>query len=196
MQSNKKSSNVFDTSLWVSFSCLVLLCFLSYCLFPFASNWPVLLPNYQTTKFPKVYLGSLFTLLLRCFLVFLDCCFFLSFLSWKKSCLGMHLFGGKFCTKNDGSGEVCSCQDLLKAPSFNFTTPFLSSLDLSRFDVRSSMNTVRLPNDSLLVTREFEVPFCVCDRKNFNNFLWATLTVFQVRSKEREKGARVISTKF
>lgn len=27
-------------------------------------------------------------------------------------------------------------------------------------------------------------PDCVCDRKHFNNFLWATVTVFQVRSFE------------
>jgi len=35
-------------------------------------------------------------------------------------------------------------------------------------------------------------PLCVCDRKNFNNFLWATMTVFQVR-KRRQKDREYIS---
>lgn len=54
-----------------------------------------------------------------------------------RSCLGMHLFGGKFCQKADGS--LCTCKDLAD-----------SSVD------------------------------CQCDRKHFNSFLWATVTVFQV----------------
>lgn len=58
-----------------------------------------------------------------------------------RSCLGMHLFGGKFCQKADGS--LCTCQDLAD-----------TSID------------------------------CQCDRKHFNSFLWATVTVFQVCAYE------------
>lgn len=57
-----------------------------------------------------------------------------------RSCLGMHLFGGKFCVRTDGT-TLCSCADL-----FN---PAVK---------------------------------CFCDRKHFNTFLWATVTVFQVSS--------------
>ncbi|XP_023238303.1 voltage-dependent T-type calcium channel subunit alpha-1H-like [Centruroides sculpturatus] len=55
------------------------------------------------------------------------------------SCLGMYLFGGKLCTRNDGSGQ-CNCEDLRSDPTQ-----------------------------------------CSCDRKQFDNILWATVTVFQVR---------------
>nr|QDD67334.1 ion channel protein [Tetranychus cinnabarinus] len=57
------------------------------------------------------------------------------------SCLGMHLFGGKFCSKLDGS--PCSCRDILNK---NLT--------------------------------------CICDRKRFDNFLWALVTVFQILTQE------------
>ncbi|XP_053202085.1 voltage-dependent T-type calcium channel subunit alpha-1G-like isoform X3 [Panonychus citri] len=57
------------------------------------------------------------------------------------SCLGMHLFGGKFCSKLDGS--PCSCEDILNST----------------------------------VT-------CICDRKRFDNFLWALVTVFQILTQE------------
>ncbi|RWS11836.1 voltage-dependent T-type calcium channel subunit alpha-1G-like protein, partial [Dinothrombium tinctorium] len=60
------------------------------------------------------------------------------------SCLGMHLFGGKFCTKADGNKEPCTCDDILNP----------------------------------------ETVTCVCDRKNFNNFLWALVTVFQILTQE------------
>ncbi|XP_076326543.1 voltage-dependent T-type calcium channel subunit alpha-1G-like isoform X2 [Tachypleus tridentatus] len=58
------------------------------------------------------------------------------------SCLGMHLFGGKFCERADGRGP-CTC--------------------------------VELQNTSVS---------CVCDRKNFNSFLWATVTVFEILTQE------------
>ncbi|RWS27058.1 Voltage-dependent T-type calcium channel subunit alpha-1G-like protein, partial [Leptotrombidium deliense] len=59
-------------------------------------------------------------------------------------CLGMHLFGGKFCTKADGNKVPCTCDELLSP----------------------------------------ETVTCVCDRKNFNNFLWALVTVFQILTQE------------
>ncbi|XP_076312220.1 voltage-dependent T-type calcium channel subunit alpha-1G-like [Tachypleus tridentatus] len=58
------------------------------------------------------------------------------------SCLGMHLFGGKFCDRVDGSGP-CTCVEL-QDPSIS----------------------------------------CICDRKNFNSFLWATVTVFEILTQE------------
>jgi hypothetical protein len=118
----------------------------------------------------------------------------------------MHLFGGKFCTKTDGSGDVCSCPDLLRTPSMNSTLVPLnpSRVSLSQriqkgvnefsdnsnqmiLDISDNMTglvEISFLNATLFVTRTFEVPFCVCDRKNFNNFLWATLTVFQVIGSE------------
>ncbi|XP_067118736.1 voltage-dependent T-type calcium channel subunit alpha-1H-like isoform X2 [Centruroides vittatus] len=58
------------------------------------------------------------------------------------SCLGMYLFGGKLCTRNDGSGQ-CNCEDLRSDPTQ-----------------------------------------CSCDRKQFDNILWATVTVFQILTQE------------
>ncbi|KAG1673043.1 Voltage-dependent T-type calcium channel subunit alpha-1G [Nymphon striatum] len=59
------------------------------------------------------------------------------------SCLGMHLFGGKFCMRAGSSGETCTCEEQTNA---NIT--------------------------------------CVSDRKNFDNFLWSTITVFQILTQE------------
>ncbi|XP_077490512.1 voltage-dependent T-type calcium channel subunit alpha-1G-like [Amblyomma americanum] len=58
------------------------------------------------------------------------------------SCLGMHLFGGKFCVRTDQS-TLCTCSDLYN-PAVK----------------------------------------CFCDRKHFNSFLWATVTVFQILTQE------------
>ena len=32
-----------------------------------------------------------------------------------------------------------------------------------------------------------KAPNCICDRKHFNNMLWATVTVFQVHNKKETK---------
>ncbi|CAN8007296.1 unnamed protein product, partial [Ixodes pacificus] len=54
----------------------------------------------------------------------------------------MHLFGGKFCVRTDGT-TLCTCADLYN-PAVK----------------------------------------CLCDRKHFNTFLWATVTVFQILTQE------------
>lgn len=77
------------------------------------------------------------------------------------SCLGMHLFGGKFCTRTDGSQRACTCPEVL----------------------RSRTNRMRLIDSSYTsrhlqqITKNTD---CVCARKNFDYFLAALVTVFQV----------------
>lgn len=94
----------------------------------------------------------------------------------STSCLGMHLFGGKFCTRTDGSREPCTCGDLI----FDYD-------DEESYDPKE--NVLTPPGDDVIDTAVTIYPFthslnkrCVCDRKNFNSFLWATITVFQVSS--------------
>lgn len=133
-------------------------------------------------------------------------------------CLGMHIFGGKFCTKTDGSREPCSCEEQLRSDYYYYYGSKRLPDTGTQHNLSSSCNNTELlsPNThesrgQLLISlvnssrpdevnsnkqshltsvsksscrsqnwREDKVP-CVCDRKNFNNFLWATVTVFQVR---------------
>lgn len=148
----------------------------------------------------------------------------------------MHLFGGKFCIKSDGSGQLCTCDDLIqieearehaqmlatqkdtKMPSMDknlegksieekmkkkeeeikkkekektpspLPSPFLfnnSSFQLIKnFNHSSIINRTAwtIQNNEWMKQRnQITIPECICDRKNFDNFLWATVTVFQVR---------------
>lgn len=150
----------------------------------------------------------------------------------------MHLFGGKFCTKTDGSNDACTCQE---SGTFHEVRvrdqDRRSSLDshvmimdhsVKRKEVAIVKGSMKyeLQQQELGSGREDEdedeedegndvaaddgkgkqlypydnnvtvelldpsyfsiqLPVCVCDRKNFDNILWATVTVFQVRDKWR-----------
>ena len=136
------------------------------------------------------------------------------------SCLGMHLFGGKFCIKTDGSNDACTCDEIGEQRKEEVTLQAAQELhQLSplptrqiRMDVRQFIrlnddgNNVSLfeyaepAGESVLMRqqqhpqeepngnrdRDEGDPLCLCDRKNFNNFLWATITVFQVRKGKKD----------
>ena len=78
------------------------------------------------------------------------------------SCLGMLIFGGKFCWKTDGS-RACTCQEVLRSREQRL---LLSQSMLSSKQLRESQR---------------HAIECVCARKNFDYFLASLVTVFQVR---------------
>lgn len=139
----------------------------------------------------------------------------------------MHLFGGKFCIKTDGSEQSCTCDDLIRmeleweiidqekrkkkeenSNTLNLTTsnelpfptlspfPINQNQSLIKYPVNESGNRLINPTigkhltinqtidlyESMRIRNHITIPECICDRKNFDNFLWATVTVFQVRN--------------
>lgn len=83
------------------------------------------------------------------------------------SCLGMHLFGGKFCTRTDGTMRSCTCPEVLR-----------SRQNRARL-VNSSFSTSYSSRHLQQLTKSTD---CVCARKNFDYFLAALVTVFQVKT--------------
>lgn len=127
------------------------------------------------------------------------------------SCLGMHLFGGKFCFKMD-SREPCTCTEQMQmanmlanthngnvndddariacdygANAFHAAsdTPSVTGTQLNHTSASGAavVDFANDSNDSQSSVAQFA--YCVCDRKNFDNFLWATITVFQVEHHYR-----------
>lgn len=142
--------------------------------------------------------------------------FFYSATLHTHSCLGMHLFGGKFCTRELLPGELTPQTSPSAPPTTTNHNPdhpngtshahdpqarhhlhnhhhrrFARELHpqpINPYTMTTSGTT------TMLVGGEHRVPCtcedlrsphitCACNRKNFNNFLWATMTVFQVTPK-------------
>lgn len=151
----------------------------------------------------------------------------------------MHLFGGKFCNKTDGSNDACECHEIgrwrlrrvkqepILKPDARTATTTMSDDDggnlllgeeiemdasskegsgrsISRYaqwindqeyysiviNERIVRSDLQDANKNQAIHQIFHYdedwePVCVCDRKNFNNFLWATMTVFQVRDDKK-----------
>ena len=73
----------------------------------------------------------------------------------------MHLFGGKFCWTKDLK-RACSCQEVIRSKEQRL---FLSqSTNLNSKQLKAAIKHTE----------------CVCARKNFDYFLAALVTVFQV----------------
>ena len=87
------------------------------------------------------------------------------------SVLGMYLFGGKFCAKSDGSGE-CSCSQMMQSRRLHQEQVRLHGRLASAFRPQVDAASGEVA--------------CICDRKNFNTFLWATVTVFMVSTAQKK----------
>ncbi|KAI1303751.1 Voltage-dependent T-type calcium channel subunit alpha-1H [Halotydeus destructor] len=99
------------------------------------------------------------------------------------SCLGMHLFGGKFCTKlpslnsplHDSSPIPSLGVTRLGHPKSTHEPCTCQHLRAIKYYTRDHASDLRV---------DLNLTDCACDRKNFDNFLWATVTVFQILTQE------------
>ncbi|RZC35961.1 voltage-dependent T-type calcium channel subunit alpha-1G, partial [Asbolus verrucosus] len=99
------------------------------------------------------------------------------------SILGMNLFGCKFCENHDDNKKCLSDQDEDKDRK-NFDSLFILGMYLfgGKFcNYRADDGKIKECTCEMIITNDER---CECDRKHFNNFLWATVTVFQILTQE------------
>ena len=107
----------------------------------------------------------------------------------------MHLFGGKFCTSLRNQHQPCTCDvngQLTACADPMIVGDFLSKTVANAAAVSGGSGHRSMEGGGRVVAtaafRDLDhtcmartsPDACVCDRKNFDNFLWATVTVFQV----------------